>query len=132
MPEENYNGTERRQSPRVDHATPLDYKICKEETIKKLLCGYTANVSAEGISCHLKDNVSLNDILWLSFDHETLECCAQIEKNALIYQNGIIGKVVRVTLGEPGVFMVGIQFLTREEMNSTHIYPKIHFLMKEI
>ena len=106
---------------------PLAYKVCKEETITKLMEGYTANISESGLLCSIKDKVIEGDILWLSFDRSTLSMCTQLESKSLIYQSGIIGKVVRLEPSENDVFHVGIQFLTREEKNLSHIYPKIHF-----
>jgi len=128
---ENYNGSERRTFFRLDYSTPLDYKVCKKETLLKLLQGYTSNVSEAGLLCNIKDKVNKDDILWLSFDRATLSICEELEKRVLIYQNGIIGKVVRIEPKDLGDYDVGIQFITREEKNLTHIYPKIHFLTKE-
>jgi hypothetical protein len=67
----------------------------------------------------------------LAFDRATLSICEEMEKRALIYQNGIIGKVVRIELKDLGDYDVGIQFITREEKNLSHIYPEIHFITKE-
>ncbi len=125
--EELYSGAERRQFIRLDCMMPLAYKVCKEETITKLMEGYTSNISESGLLCSIKDKVVEGDILWLSFDRSTLSMCTQLESKILIYQSGIIGKVVRLEPLENDVFHVGIQFLTREEKNISHIYPKIHF-----
>ena len=128
MIENVYLGQERRQFVRLDYSIPLAYKVCKAETISKILEGYTADISQAGLFCNLRDEVDLSDILWLSFNRTTLIVCEELEKRSLIYQNGIIGKVVRVTNRDNGTFDVGIQFITREEENLTHIYPKMHFL----
>jgi hypothetical protein len=64
----------------------------------------------------------------LSFGRATLIVCEELEKRALIYQNGVIGKVVRIEPKDFGAYDVGIQFITREEKNLTHIYPEIHFI----
>ena len=129
--EETYNGPDRRQFIRLDYSTPLDYKVCKEETLSKLLQGYTSDVSEAGLLCNMKNRVNKDDILWLVFDRSILSICEEMEKRVLIYQNGIIGKVVRIEPKDLGEFDVGIQFITREEKNSTHIYPNIHFITKE-
>ena len=128
MNEETYSGLERRHFLRLDFITPLGFKICKQETISKLLEGYTANVSESGLLCNIKEKVSKDDILWLSFDRATLTICEELEKRVLIYQNGIIGKVVRIEPREQDTYSIGMQFITREEKNLTHIYPKVHFL----
>jgi hypothetical protein len=129
--EEAYKGPERREFIRLDYATPLDYKVCKKETLSKLLQGYTSNLSETGLLCNIKNKVDKDDILWLVFDRATLAICEELEKRALIYQNGIIGKVVRIEPADLSTYDVGIQFITREEKNLTHIYPKIHFITEE-
>jgi hypothetical protein len=123
-----YSGGERRQFLRLDYITPFACKVCKKETVSKLLQGYTANISQSGALCKIKEKVRKNDLLWLSFNRATLSICEAIEKTAFIYQNGIIGKVVRVKPKGQGTYDVGLQFITREEKNLTNIYPKIHFL----
>jgi len=108
-------GLERRKFIRLDYIKPLAYKICKKETIDKLLQGYTANVSEAGLLCNLQDKINPDDILWLSFDRDTLTICQDLERRSLIYQNGIIGKVVRTQTRPDGTCEVGVQFITREE-----------------
>jgi c-di-GMP-binding flagellar brake protein YcgR len=128
MKKEIYKGPERRQFVRLDYITPLAYKVCKKKTISKLLQGYTSNISAAGLLCNIKERVKKNDLLWLSFDKATLDICTDLDKRSLIYQNGVIGKVVRIKPKDNKTYDVGIQFITREEKNLTHIYPKIYFL----
>lgn len=127
-----FSGEEKRDFVRLDYASPLGIKVCKKETISKLLCGYTSNISQSGLLCSLKERVKKNDILWLSFDRATLSICEELEKKILIYQNGIIGKVVRIASENEGDHKVGVQFITREEKNLTHIFPKIHFIKQEL
>lgn len=127
----NYKGSERRQFIRLDYTAPLAYKVCKRKTISTLLAGYTSDISRSGLLCNIKDRVKKNDILWLSFDRPTLVICAEIEKRSLLYQSGVIGKVVRIEHKRNNTYNVGIQFITREEKNLTNIYPKIHFLKRQ-
>jgi len=124
-----YAGSERRQFVRLDYVMPLDFKVCKKKTISKLLAGYTSDISQEGLLCTIKDKVNKNDILWLSFDRSTLNICEELEKRILIYQNGVIGKVVRIE-NKNNDYLVGVKFITREEKNLTHIYPKVYFIEK--
>ena len=128
----NLKGKERRQFTRLDFVTPLAFKICKKKTITKILEGYTANISQGGILCNIAEKVSKGDILWLSFDKGTLSICADIDRQSLIYQNGVIGKVVRIESKGSKNFSVGIQFITREEKNVSNIYPKIHFMKEQV
>jgi hypothetical protein len=122
-----YHGPERRKFIRLDYMTPLGFKVCNPDTITKLMQGYTVDVSEGGILCRLPITVHKNDILWLSFDRATLSVCQEIEKNCFIYQNGIVGKVVRVEDKSDGTCHIGVQFIVREEPNLTHIYPKFFF-----
>ena len=122
-----YGGPERRKFFRLDYETPLAYKVCKEKTISRILEGYTSNVSETGLLCNIKDKVRKKDILWLCFDRGALSTCQDLEKQALIYQNGIIGKVARIEDRNDGSFNVGVQFITREEKNPGYIYSKFDF-----
>jgi c-di-GMP-binding flagellar brake protein YcgR len=131
MKEKVYKGPERRQFLRLDYVTPLAYKVCKKETLSILLQGYTSNISQSGLLCNIKESVKKDDILWVSFDRTTLNVCEDLEKRSLIYQNGIVGKVVRAERKIDGTYDVGIQFVTREEKNLTNIYPQIYFLERK-
>jgi thioredoxin-related protein len=126
-----YSGRERRKFLRFIHTIPLAYKVCRRETVSNLLKGYTSNISQSGLLCKIKEGVKKGDILWLAFERNTLSFCENLEKKVLIYQNGILGKVVWVKHKSKGSYDVGIQFITREEKNLTHIYPKIHFVELE-
>ena len=132
MTKDNYKGPERRQFVRLDYLVPLACKVCKKSTVSKILQGYTSNISQAGLMCNIKDKVKKDDILWLSFNRDILDFCEDLEKRSLVYQNGIIGKVLRTERKIDGSYNVGIQFITREEKNLTHIYPKIHFLEKQM
>ncbi|MDP2938238.1 MAG: PilZ domain-containing protein [Candidatus Omnitrophota bacterium] len=125
-------GPDRRKFMRLDYRAPLAYKVCSEETINKLLQGYTADISQSGLLCNIKDRVNQDDILWLSFDRSQLNIFEEIERRSLIYQNGIIGKVVRIEQRNDDTYNVGVQFITREEKNLTNIYPRFHFVEKQL
>lgn len=119
-----YNSNERRSFTRIDYLAPLAYKVCRQETLSMLLKGYTSNISQSGILCNIREKVNKDDILWLSFDRAILKFCEELEKRSLIYQNGVIGRVVRVDYKDNATYDIGIQFITREERNLTNIYSK--------
>ena len=127
---ENTLQNERRSFERMAYSVPLGFKICSKETISKLCAGYLVNISQSGISCSIHEKVNTDDILWLSFDRDTLDFCREMEKRVLIYQNGIIGNVIRVEAGESGSYSIGIRFITREEKNFDNIYPRSYFFGK--
>jgi hypothetical protein len=127
-----YKGPERRKFVRLNCVTPLDYKVCKKSTVAKLVQGYIHNISQCGLLCKIKQKVKKNDLLWIVFDRTTMGICEDIEKRTLVYQNGVVGKVVRVVPKGSSNYDVGLQFLTREEKNLTHIYPKVYFVTKNL
>ncbi|MDI6758771.1 MAG: NAD(P)H-dependent glycerol-3-phosphate dehydrogenase [Candidatus Omnitrophota bacterium] len=124
-----YRDSERRGFVRLERVTPIDYKVCKKKTFSKLIEGYTINISQNGLLCNIKEKVNKGDILWLSFDRQTLSIYEEIEKRVLIYQNGVVGKVVRIEPKKHGLYGIGIQFITRQENNLTNIYPKFYLGM---
>ena len=128
MNPDNHNGPERREFSRLASTKLLSYKICKQETVSKILEGYTSNVSPSGLLCNLNNRVNEGDILWLSFERDILNICEELERRSLIYQNGILGKVIRIDDKVDGSFDVGVCFITREEKNIPNIYPEIYFL----
>ena len=121
---------EQREFIRLKYSAPLGFKICNKETISKLCAGYTVDISQSGLLCNISERVNQDDILWLSFDRSTLDFCKEMEKRALIYQNGIIGNVTRVQAEEAGNYSVGIKFITRQEKEAGNIYPLSYFLEK--
>jgi len=127
-----YREAERREFVRLEYAVPLDYKVCNKKTVSKLLQGYTANISPKGLLCSLSQKVDKNDVLWLSFDRATLGICRDLENRVFIYQNGVIGRVVRAESRGLGNYDVGIQFITREEKNLSHIFPRNYFVLKKV
>jgi len=114
-----YDGSDRRDTLRLDYLTPLAYKICKEQTLSKLLEGYTVNVSEAGLLCNIKDKVNLEDILWLSFDRGVLIVCEELEKQEFDLSERCYRKVVRIEDTPGGTFHVGVKFITRQEKNRT-------------
>jgi c-di-GMP-binding flagellar brake protein YcgR len=115
MEQNAYGGPERRKFIRIDYEEPLNYKVCKLETVSKLLSGYTQNVSQTGLLCKLKDHVPEDAVLWLCFNMDTLELCQQIETHSIVIQKGVLTKVVRINPRLDGCFDVGVCFITREE-----------------
>jgi len=123
-----YKGLERRQFIRLDYVAPLAFKVCRKKTVSALLQGYTSDISEGGLCCNLKESVSRDKILWLSFDRELLDICRGIDRRCMIYQSGVLGKVIWSKKRSNKTYDVGIRFITREEKNLTHIYPKSYFM----
>lgn len=121
-----HNGKERRQFIRLPYRKPLQYKICKQETIKKLMSGYSENVSQSGLLCNIKEQVPLDSVLWLLLDMGALSICSEIEKRSIILQHGVLGRVVRTYPKKNGSFDVGLRFLTREEPPDNDLFQRVY------
>ena len=129
--EDYFSGSERREFARLPFSKPLAYKVCKKETLSMLLEGYTVNISPAGLLCTIKDKVNLEDILWLSFDKSILIICSEMERKSLIYQNGVIGKVVRINKSENQDYDIGVKFITRVEKDAREFSSRISLLKDE-
>ena len=122
---------ERREYVRLKYHALLGFKVCDKKTVSKLCAGYTVDISQSGLLCNIQEKVNPDDILWLSFDRETLDFCKELEEKVLIYQNGVIGNVTRVEIEKTGDYSVGINFITRQEKDIGNIYSQVYFLEKD-
>ena len=77
--------------------------------------GYTQDISPDGVKCTISEKVPIGCILWLKLDRDALSLCEEIEKKAVILQQGIIGKVIWVEKEDENRYDIGLQFLIREE-----------------
>lgn len=119
-------GAERRQFIRLPYRRPLNYKVCKEDTIKKMMFGYAENISQSGLLCNIKESVPIDSVLWLALDMGALSICSEIEKNSIILQRGILGRVIRTYPKKDGSFDVGVRFLTRNETGSSDLFQRVY------
>ncbi|HDZ77515.1 MAG TPA: PilZ domain-containing protein [Candidatus Omnitrophica bacterium] len=125
MNTERFIGQERRQFVRLSYRKPLNYKVCKEDTIKKLMTGYTEDVSQSGLLCNIAESVPVDSVLWLLLDMGALTICSEVEKRSVILQHGILGRVVRTYHKKDGSFDVGVRFLTREEPDDKDMFQRV-------
>lgn len=121
-----YRGKERRRFIRLPYRAPLNYKVCKEETIKKLMSGYTENISRSGLLCNIKESPPADSVLWLALDSGILSVCTEIEKNSIILQHGVLGRVIRTYSKKDGSFDVGVCFLIRNEPDKNGLFQRAY------
>ena len=115
MVDEKKTNLDRRAAVRITCQTPLTFKICKDETIAKIMQGYTQDISKDGLRCTIDHDVPVGCILWLNLDTDALTLCEELERKAVILQHGILGKVIWVERTKEDHYDIGLQFLTREE-----------------
>ena len=114
---EDYKGNEKREFLRYDYSSPLSYKeidlFSDKNTISKLFEAVSKNLSVSGISFISQKAPNIAGVLLMNLDYGTAEVCREIEKRALIVDNKLIGKVVRIENREDGFFDVGVAFVKK-------------------
>lgn len=125
-------GQERREFFRINFSTPLQFKAyaidekskSPQPSVDSAIRGVSQNVSQSGILFHTKANPpALSSIVWLNLDIRTLKICQEIENRALVFNDGLVGRVVRVEEDNHALnsYDVGVCFLTKEQRGSREV-----------
>jgi hypothetical protein len=111
--------TERREFFRVPFSNSLNYKAYT----RPATYGAAQNISQSGICFQTGEPPKLSSILWLNLDIRTLKICQEIESRALVMNNGILGKVVRVEEGaeDGNTYDVGVCFLKKDQKGEAEV-----------
>ena len=112
--------SERREFFRVPFNMPVRYKAYDHTQST----GNAQNVSQSGILFQTENEPpKLSSILWLNLDLRTLKICQEIESRALIMNNGILGKVVRVEedVDDSKAYDIGICFIRKDEQSNADV-----------
>ena len=121
---------ERREFFRLNFTTPVRFKSCdikdlqKKLPVENSLDGSTRNISQSGILFQTENKPpQLSSILWMNLDMRTLKICQEIESKALIFNNGVLGKVVRVEEGadNDNAYDIGVCFLRKDQKDSQEV-----------
>ena len=126
-----YNETERREFFRLNYKAPVRFKFYDTGTGKgstkldgKSLNGESKNISQNGILFQTEqDPPQLSSIVWMSLDMRTLKICQEIESRALIFDHGVMGKVVRVEEDSKRVntYDIGVCFLRKDQRDAPEV-----------
>lgn len=118
----------RREFFRLKFSAPVRFKEYSNQGSNSEAEGISQNISQSGILFQTENNPpQLSSILWMNLDLRTVKICQEIEERALIHNDGVLGKVVRVEEG-PKNYDIGVCFLTQEQKNS----PRVQKLLSEI
>ena len=125
------NAKDRREFFRLNFTTPLEFKSYsltktapKSQISQPSSKAVSQNISQSGILFQTGENPpQLSSILWMHLDFRTLNICQEIEKRALIFNNGVLGKVVRVEEDPENnrLYDIGVCFLTQDQRHSKEI-----------
>jgi len=118
---ENSTTKERREFLRHPYNKPLTYKVIsptsKDNIASKLIAAISKNLSAAGILfiTNVTKAPEIASILVLDLDYRTVNICHEIEQEALILDNKIIGKVVRIEDNEDNTCDIGVAFVRKSD-----------------
>ena len=124
------NAQERREFFRLNFTAPLNFKSYSgtgsksskiDSTSARAVC---QNISQSGILFQTENKPpQLSSIVWMNLDIRTLSICKEIEKKALIFNDGLLGRVVRVEEDSSNTnrYDIGVCFLTEEQKNTQEV-----------
>ena len=117
--------TERREFFRLSYKAPIQmkfYDIPEQRGSAHLAAGSVEgsakNISQKGVLFQTEETPPrLSSIVWMNLDKRTLKICQEIESRALILNNGVLGKVVRVEEDRQNdnAYDVGVCFLRKDQ-----------------
>ncbi len=127
---------ERREFFRLKFETPVQFKsysTAKERAKQTPLSakGVSQNISQTGILFQTNATPpQLSSILWMHLDLRTLKICQEIEKRAIIFNDGLLGKVVRVEedAKNHSLYDIGVCFLTQDQKDSREVQEALSAL----
>ena len=120
---------EKREFFRLNFSSPLVFKSYHPETPQA--DASAKNISQSGILFQTEQYPpAISSILWMNLDIRTLKICQEIENRALVFNNGLLGKVVRVEEDQVTgkAYDVGVCFLTRDQQNSREVQTILNSL----
>jgi len=113
-----FEGNDRREFLRYEYAKPLHFSIVSSpkdrNSTPNLVNAITKNLSASGILFQTKEIPDIASLLILDLDFKTAKICREIERRAMIINNKLLGKVVRIEDSENGMCDVGVAFVTKD------------------
>jgi hypothetical protein len=108
---------ERREFFRYSCEKPVQYRTVtasrKGGSVSQYLDGMSKNLSASGMLFTSNFIPAISSIITLKLDYRTTNICCEIEENALIVDNVLVGKVVRIEDNDDGSYSVGVAFLKK-------------------
>jgi len=114
-----FAGKERREFFRYRHEGPVRFKEMLSSRNKKISLQLSAaaskNLSVSGMLVTCKCPPDLSSIIVLDIDYHTTRICEEIESSAIILNNRLLGKVVRIEDNDDGSYDVGVAFIKKSD-----------------
>ncbi len=118
---------EKREFLRYDYNKAIRYSTIttgeNKSFVSRLLTAVSENLSAAGILFTAKagELPEIASLLILDLDYKIANVCQEIEKRALIINNKLIGKVVRIEDNEDGTCGIGVAFVKQSDPISKNV-----------
>ncbi len=113
---DSYKGEEKREFFRHRHEKPVCYRVLDvgldQEQAPQLAKAVSKNLSAAGILFSSKEMPKISSLLMMDLDYRVAQICREIEENALIVDNKLFGKVVRIEDTGSG-YDIGVAFIKK-------------------
>ena len=120
-----YKGAERREFFRYRYEKPIHYKVIglsgDKVSLSKIVGVASRNLSASGILFATKQAPPLSSIIALDLDYRATQVCREIEERALIVNDQLVGKVVRIETNDDNSYDVGVAFIRQSDNLSEDI-----------
>ena len=120
-----YQGKDKREFFRYNYEKDVHYKVVNankdKSSVSKLIDAVSKNLSASGILFTTGSIPEISSVLVLDLDYRTTRICQEIEDRALILNDKLIGKVVRIEDNEDGRYNIGVAFVKKTESLSSDI-----------
>ena len=127
-----FDKKERRDFLRFDFDKPLHYSLVSspkdKSTIADLIKAVSKNLSASGIlfTANEKETPEISSLIMLDLDYKTANVCHEIDKRALIENNKLLGRVMRIEDNGDGTCGVGVAFVTKSDRLSEDVKKLIN------
>ena len=118
---------ERREFFRFDYKKSMHYSMVSSPkdtgTIASLINAVSKNLSASGILfvANASEVPEISSLIMLDVDYKTANICHEIEKRALIKNNKLLGRVMRIEDNGDGTCGVGVAFVTKSNRLSEDV-----------
>lgn len=115
----NYSGKEKREFFRYSHEKPVQYKVLgssdKGTAGSDFIDAVSKNLSASGVLFTSNYLPKISSIVAIDLDYRTSRVCQEIEDRAMIVDNKMVGKIVRIEENDDGAYDVGVAFVKKSE-----------------
>jgi len=128
---EDFSGNEKREFLRYDFDKPIHFNSInspKDRSFsEEMTDAISKNLSASGLLfiTSVQKVPHISSILILDLDHRTASICKEIEGGALVVNNKLMGRVVRIEDNEDGTCGVGVAFVTKADSRKAEIQKLI-------